>query len=107
MALGNSLDQDAAAPDSVVTMTEVFERTPGLVRIGITAADTATAREAAERVSQLWLSSTYPLKRVPGEDGVHVLIDADLRRSPEEGGIPEAEGLDTEPPGTSGADPGL
>ncbi|MEW5655221.1 DUF6207 family protein [Streptomyces cinereoruber] len=69
-------------------MTEIFEQTPGLVQIHITAADTATALEAAERISRLWLSSTYPAKRLPGEDGVRIQVDADLRRCSEDGGIP-------------------
>ncbi|MFF6778999.1 DUF6207 family protein [Streptomyces sp. NPDC012637] len=72
-------------------MTEVFEQTPGLVRIRITAADMATAQEAAKQISQLWLSSSYRPRRVPGKDGVHVQVDADLRRRPEDGGIAALE----------------
>ncbi|MGW7304261.1 DUF6207 family protein [Streptomyces sp. NPDC054835] len=68
-------------------MNEIFEQTPGLIRIQIRAADTATAHQAADRISRLWLSSTYPMRRVPGEDGVHIQVDADLRRHPEDGGI--------------------
>ncbi|MEV8628563.1 DUF6207 family protein [Streptomyces sp. NPDC051079] len=68
-------------------MSEIFEQTPGLVRIQVSAADTATAQEAVDRISQLWLSSAYPMKRTPGVGGVHIQVDADLRRSPEEGGV--------------------
>ncbi|MFF3547489.1 DUF6207 family protein [Streptomyces platensis] len=60
---------------------------PGLVVIDITAADEATATEAAAALSGLWLSSGASAPwRTPGEAGVTVRAYADLRRTPLTGG---------------------
>ncbi|GAA2603189.1 DUF6207 family protein [Streptomyces tubercidicus] len=56
---------------------------PGLVVIDITAADEATAIEAAAALGGLWLSSGPSAPwRTPGEAGVTVRAYADLRRAP-------------------------
>ncbi|MET7802722.1 DUF6207 family protein [Streptomyces decoyicus] len=58
-------------------------REPGLVVIDVTAADEATATEAATALGELWLSSgpSTP-RRTPGQPGVTVRAYADLRRDP-------------------------
>ncbi|MGW2918197.1 DUF6207 family protein [Streptomyces angustmyceticus] len=60
---------------------------PGLVVIDITAADEATAAQAATALGGLWLSSgpSSPW-RTPGQAGVTVRAYADLRRAPLTGG---------------------
>ncbi|MET7622004.1 DUF6207 family protein [Streptomyces sp. NPDC005408] len=67
-------------------MTQDMGTSPALVRIEITAADLATAAEAAEKIAGLWLSTPSPPRGVPGEDGVHVQVHADTSRGPSEGG---------------------
>lgn len=55
---------------------------PGLVVIDITAADEATAKEAATTLGGLGLSSgPSALWRTPGQAGVTVRAYADLRRA--------------------------
>ncbi|MEJ8653691.1 DUF6207 family protein [Streptomyces sp. MS1.AVA.3] len=55
----------------------------GLVVIDITAADEATATEAATVLGALWLSSGPSAPwRTPGQAGVTVRAYADLRRKP-------------------------
>lgn len=72
-------------------MTECMGTSPSLVRIEITAADLATAAEAAEKIAGLWLSSPSPPRRIPGEGGVRVRVHADTSRVPSEGGYLESE----------------
>ncbi|WJY43254.1 DUF6207 family protein (plasmid) [Streptomyces sp. P9-2B-2] len=56
---------------------------PGLVVINITAADEATAAQAASALGGLWLSSGPSAPwRTPGGAGVTVRAYADLRRTP-------------------------
>ncbi|MGW2417075.1 DUF6207 family protein [Streptomyces tubercidicus] len=56
---------------------------PGLAIIDITAADEATAIEAAAALGGLWLSSGPSAPwRTPGEADVTVRAYADLRRAP-------------------------
>ncbi|MGG7568850.1 DUF6207 family protein [Streptomyces sirii] len=56
---------------------------PGLVVIDITAADEATAAQAASALGGLWLSSGSSAPwRTPGRAGVTVRAYADLRRAP-------------------------
>ncbi|URZ99439.1 DUF6207 family protein [Streptomyces lydicamycinicus] len=56
---------------------------PGLVVFDITAADEATATQAATALGGLWLSSGPSTPwRTPGEPGVTVRAYADLRRGP-------------------------
>ncbi|WP_411138085.1 DUF6207 family protein [Streptomyces sp. C10] len=56
---------------------------PGLVVIDITAADEATATQAATALGELWLSSGPSAPwHTPGQDGVTVRAYADLRRAP-------------------------
>lgn len=62
---------------------------PGLIRIEITARGFDAAQAAVEGISKLWLSSSTQPRRVPGEDGVHVTVHADMDRSAAEGGYLE------------------
>ncbi|QIY59425.1 hypothetical protein HEP86_39515 [Streptomyces sp. RPA4-5] len=65
---------------------------PGLVVIDVTAADEATATEAAAALGGLWLSSGPSAPwRTPGEAGVTIRAYADLRRAP----LPAAAGPGT------------
>ncbi|MGW9175595.1 DUF6207 family protein [Streptomyces decoyicus] len=60
---------------------------PGLVVIDITAADEATAKEAATTLGGLWLSSGPSAPwHPPGQAGVTVSAYADLRHAPLTGG---------------------
>ncbi|WP_406483819.1 DUF6207 family protein [Streptomyces platensis] len=62
-------------------------REPGLVVIDITAADEATATQAAAALGGLWLSSGPSAPwHTPGQAGVTVRAYADLRRKPLTGG---------------------
>lgn len=67
----------------VMTISEEHLREPGLVVIDITAADVATATEAAAALGGLWLSSgpSAPWHTL-GQAGVTVRAYADLRRAP-------------------------
>ncbi|MFJ4866182.1 DUF6207 family protein [Streptomyces sp. NPDC088748] len=72
---------------------ESFEQTrPRVVRIQITADDTATAQEAAQQIGELWLSNVLRPRRTPGEDGVRIELHADLDRRPGDGGYPDVGG---------------
>ncbi|MFI8265559.1 DUF6207 family protein [Streptomyces sp. NPDC085665] len=72
---------------------ESFEQTrPRMIRIQITADDTTTAQEAAQRIGKLWLSNTLRPRRTPGEDGVRIELHADLDRRPEDGGYLDVGG---------------
>lgn len=78
----------AAGVGAVVTMTNeqimaALPR-PGLVHVEVTAADEATAREAAERIGALWASSGVgQVWRLPEEDGVRARVWADLAPEPD------------------------
>ncbi|MEU4730734.1 hypothetical protein [Streptomyces sp. NPDC023588] len=64
-----------------------------VIRIEIRGHEKA-ALEAAHRISHLFLSSgPCRLRRTPGKDEVQVLVYADVRRSPGEGGYvdPDSE----------------
>ncbi|OSY38299.1 hypothetical protein BG653_06174 [Streptomyces platensis] len=68
-------------------ISEEHLREPGLVVIDITAADEATATQAATALGGLWLSSGPSAPwRTPGQAGVTVRAFADLRREPLTGG---------------------
>ncbi|MEU3322060.1 DUF6207 family protein [Streptomyces sp. NPDC006785] len=56
--------------------------------IEINAADRHTVEVAVEQIAGLWLSSTTPVRPVPGQ-GFRARVHADLTRSPGEGGIPD------------------
>ncbi|WP_262370811.1 DUF6207 family protein [Streptomyces sp. WAC01526] len=67
----------------VMKISEEHLSEPGLVVIDITAADVATATEAAAALGGLWLSSGPSAPwHTPGQGGVTVRAYADLRRAP-------------------------
>ncbi|MER5632306.1 hypothetical protein [Streptomyces nitrosporeus] len=65
--------------------------------IEINAADRQTAQRVVTQVVGLWLSSTTPVRPVPGQ-GFRAMIYADFARSPEEGGLAD----EAEPARTGG-----
>ncbi|MEW1753404.1 DUF6207 family protein (plasmid) [Streptomyces caniferus] len=68
-------------------ISEEHLRESGLVVIDITAADEATATQAATALGGLWLSSGPSAPwHTPGQAGVTVRAYADLRRTPLPGG---------------------
>ncbi|MFE1775552.1 DUF6207 family protein [Streptomyces sp. NPDC059008] len=81
-AVGENPRADASVYPAV-NISEEHLSEPGLVVIDITAADEATAAQAASALGGLWLSSGPSAPwRTPGRAGVTVRAYADLRRAP-------------------------
>lgn len=60
----------------------------GHVAIEINAADRLTAEQAVKQIAGLWLSSTTPVRPIPGR-GFCAMVHADLACLPGEGGVPD------------------